>query len=105
MSRGRVRAVGSADTVLGLGLLGIEGTEVRDQREAAAAFAAALREPGVSLVLLGERWSDALRDALETAALDPDGPLVAEVPDGSGEAVAVSLTERVERVLGVRLER
>jgi V/A-type H+/Na+-transporting ATPase subunit F len=105
MRRGRIVAVGPADTMLGLGLLGIEGTTVRTPREAALAFDQALAAPGVAMVLLSQAWSEALRERVERASLDEGGPLVVEIPDPHGEARGIPLTERVEQVLGVRLER
>ncbi len=101
---GRIVVVGPEDTVLGLGLLGIEGTVVANARDAAAALERALATPGVAMVLLGQAWATALRDRIEAAAVDTDGPLVVEVPDPDGVTGDVPLTERVERVLGMRLE-
>ena len=105
MIGGRILVVGPADTVLGLGLLGIEGTAVTSAREAALAFDEALATPGVAMVLLGQAWSGPLRERLERAALDEAGPLVVEIPGPEGDETHTPLTERVERVLGVRLER
>lgn len=102
---GRIVAVGPVDTVMGLGLLGIEGTAVASLREAEIAFDRALATPGVRLVLLGRAWSDPLRERFERAALDADGPLVVEIPDPDGNAGDGSLSERVERVLGLGLAR
>ena len=105
MIRRRIVAVGPLDTVLGLELLGIEGTAVTNERQAAAALDRALAAPDVAMVLLGQSWSGALHDRLERAALDESGPLVVEIPDPDGGDTRTSLTERVERVLGVRLAR
>lgn len=105
MRRGRIVAVGPADTMLGLGLLGIEGTIVSTVREASDAFERALASPGVAMVLLSQAWSEALRERVERASLAEDGPLVVEIPDPHGAARGVPLSERVEQVLGVRLER
>lgn len=104
MRAGRILVVGPPDTVLGLGLLGIEGTAVTTRREAAAALDAALATPGTAMVLLGQAWSAPLRDRLERAALDVDGPLVVEIPDPDGDGHHVPLAEQVQDVLGVRLE-
>lgn len=104
-THGRILVVGPTDTVLGLGLLGIEGTAVSDVRSAAAAFDLALATPGVSLVLLGQAFSEPLRDRIERAAVDLDGPLVVEIPDPDGDVGEVPLSERVERVLGIGLDR
>ena len=102
--RGRIVVVGPADTVLGLGLLGIEGTVVHGVREAAVALERALAAPDVAMVLLGQAWASDLRDRIEAAAVDPESPLVVEVPDPDGVTGDIPLTERVERVLGLHLE-
>lgn len=104
MAGGRILVVGPADTVLGLGLLGIEGTAVTTRREAEAALDAALATPGTALVLLGQRWSGPLRHRLEQAAIDIEGPLIVEIPDPDGSEAHVPLAEQVQDVLGVRLE-
>jgi len=101
--RGRIVAVGPPDTVLGLGLLGIEGTAVANPSEAAVALDRALAASDVAMVLVGQAWASDLRERIEAAAVDADSPLVVEVPDPGGAADVVPLTERVERVLGVRL--
>lgn len=102
--RGRIVAVGPPDTVLGLGLLGIEGTVVANPREATAALDRALAASDVAMVLLGQRWAADLRERIEAAAVDADSPLVVEVPDPDGVTNGEApLAERVERVLGVRL--
>jgi vacuolar-type H+-ATPase subunit F/Vma7 len=102
MTGGRILALGSADTVLGLGLVGIDGTVVTDATSAAAALAAAIGAPGVVLVLVGQTFAAALGPQLEAVAHDVSGPLVVEVPDGPGDDVA--LDARVRRLLGVSLE-
>jgi V/A-type H+-transporting ATPase subunit F len=105
MRRGRLVAIGPADTVLGLGLLGIEGTVVEAAREAAVALDEAMASRDVAIVLLSEAWSGPLHDRLENAALDEQGPLIVEIPDPEGENEHAPLAERVEDVLGVRLTR
>jgi len=105
MARGRIVAVGPADTVLGLGLVGVEGTIVGSPREAAAALDAALAAPGVELVLLSEAWSRVLHARLEASAADESGPLIIEIPDPDAHAAHVPLLERVEELLGMRLQK
>ncbi len=105
MRGGRIFVVGPPDTVLGLGLLGIEGAVATDAREAALAFERALAAPGVAMVLVSRAWSDALRERFERAALDAEGPLVIEIPEPDGGEAETPLAERIERVLDMPLTR
>lgn len=103
MSRQRIVAIGPSDTVLGLELVGVEGTIVATAQQAAAALDGALATPGVGMVLLSETWSRLLRDRLEASAVGEGGPLVVEIPDPDAEGDGVPLLERVEEMLGMHL--
>ncbi len=104
-TRGHLFVVGPSDTVLGLGLLGIEGIAAGDVPSAAAAFDRAMATPGVTLVLLGQSFAEPLRDRLARAAVDLDGPLVVEIPDVAEGGGDLPLSAQVERVLGIGLDR
>lgn len=98
-----VKAIGSADLVLGLGLLGIDGVAVTDAEEARRALAAALAEDETTLVLVDEAWVDALRGPLESAAQEVAAPLVVELPSATGADAALALHHRLEGALGIAL--
>ena len=99
-----VTAIGSADVVMGLGLLGIAGVAVTDATEARAALADALTRAGTVLVLVDEAWVGALEGTLERSAREASGPLVVEIPSPTGSDAAEALHRRVERALGFTLQ-
>jgi vacuolar-type H+-ATPase subunit F/Vma7 len=101
--KGGIVAIGGADLVLGLGLLGIESIAVHDATTALDALRGALERPDAALVLVDEAWLETLRDTLEAAAQDSTGPLVVEIPSATGAPAADELHGRVERALGFRL--
>ena len=105
MTHGRIVAIGPADTVLGLGLVGVDGTIVTTAREAASALDAALAARGVGIVLLSEAWSEVLRDRIHASAASDAGPVVIEIPDPDAASEPVPLLRRVEDLLGMRIER
>jgi len=94
VTRTRIVVIGTPDTVLGLGLVGVAGTAVVDDVTAAAALEAARQEPDVAMVLVSGRFAAALPPDLG----DDGGPLVVELPDGGGRTA--SLQERVASLLG-----
>lgn len=102
-SAGRLLAIGSADLVLGLGLLGIEGVEAHDAAEARDALQRALADPRTALVLIDEVLAEGLRATLEAAAQAAGRALVVEVPSATGMAGGEPLHRRVEQALGFQL--
>ena len=99
-----VTVIGGADVVMGLGLLGIDGTTVGDAEEARAALEEALARADLALVLVDEAWLETLQDTLELAARQPSGPLVVEIPSATGVDRVDALHRRVERALGFTLK-
>jgi len=96
-------AIGGADLVMGLGLLGIETVRADTAAEARQALERVMREPGTALVFIDESRAAELRDLLEASLQASGWPLVVEIPGASGAHVAESLEERLERALGFTL--
>ena len=104
-----IQVLGDADTVLAFGLGGIPGrvvssaAEVRAALDAVAHERAQQAEGGAVLVLVTQGAAALVGDDLQRVVLDPDGPLIVEIP-GFGEPSRESPLQRfVQRVLGVRL--
>jgi vacuolar-type H+-ATPase subunit F/Vma7 len=106
-----IQIIGDADTVLAFDLGGIPG-QVAETAEAAYAAVESVvsdlrhngglgRRPALLLVTHGV--AGRVRDELDRLILDPNAPLVLEIP-GAGEPLGESPVERfVERVLGIEL--
>ena len=106
-----IQVIGDADTVLAFALGGIPGQVVRTAEEARTALEAVVtavhhgggpvQQP--TLLLITSGTAERIRDALDTAILDPNAPLILEF-SGFGDTPGASPVERfVGRVLGVHL--
>ena len=104
-----LQVIGDADTVLAFALGGVAGTVVHTAEEARAAVGAVVttvrhaggpvRQPALLLVTYGT--AARIRDYLDGVSLDPNGPLILEIP-GVGDPPARGRVDSVvERVLGV----
>ncbi|HUA19188.1 MAG TPA: V-type ATP synthase subunit F [Bryobacteraceae bacterium] len=97
----KIVVIGDEDAVFGLGLIGFQGQTVATLDEARKAVESALADPETGLILLTENWSEAREEALE----DPGAPVV-EIPGPQPPAKpSMALETRIERALGVHLER
>lgn len=101
----RIVVIGGPDVVLGLGFLGLEGYAVTSEGEAQQALETVLADLGVALVLLGEDWASVLQESVAAAVSREEGPLIVEIPSLTALQQSSSLHKRVERALGISLER
>lgn len=101
MAGQKIVVIGDEDAVFGLSLIGFQGKTVTTVDEARKAIEGALADPETGLILLTENWAEARQEALE----DSGAPVV-EIPNARPPAKpSVALETRIERALGVHLER
>ncbi|HTR36809.1 MAG TPA: V-type ATP synthase subunit F [Bryobacteraceae bacterium] len=97
----KIVVIGDEDAVFGLGLIGFQGITVTSLDEAREAIETALADPETGLILLTENWSEARNEAM-----DESGAPVVEIPSPKPpENPSMALETRIERALGVHLER
>jgi len=97
----KIVVIGDEDAVFGLGLIGFQGRPVTSLDEARKAIETALADPETGLILLTENWSEARNEAM-----DESGAPVVEIPGPHPPAKpSMALETRIERALGVHLER
>jgi vacuolar-type H+-ATPase subunit F/Vma7 len=96
----KIVVIGDEEAVFGLGLIGLEGHAVASLGEARNAIREAMGSPDTALILLTENWSDARPDTI-----DEFGAVVVEIPSQGVQKGLIALETRIERALGVHLER
>jgi vacuolar-type H+-ATPase subunit F/Vma7 len=96
----KIVVIGDEDAVFGLGLIGLEGHAVTSVEQARQVMRKAMSDPGTALVLLTENWSEARPESM-----DESGALVVEIPSQGPSKPSMALETRIERALGIRLER
>ena len=95
--------IGSENCVLGLALVGVEGSVVQDAQELQGALDAALGDASIAILLISRETASLARERVDQLKVASMTPLVVEVP-GQGEAVSYPpLKEFVQRVVGVAL--
>lgn len=76
--------IGDQDTVLGFGLVGVDGIAVTAADEARAAFDHALKESEIGIVVITERVAEMIRSVVDRYVFTEDFPLILEIPDRTG---------------------
>jgi V/A-type H+-transporting ATPase subunit F len=96
--------VGDEDAVLGFGLVGVEGRAVHSPQEAQEAFASALEDKEVGIVLVTERIAELIRPQVDRYVFTRSFPLIVEIPDRRGPlAGKPGIREMVNKAIGIKL--
>jgi len=94
--------IGDEDTVLGMGLAGVRGRAVTSPAEAKEAFARALDDPEVGILIITERTAEVIRPEVESAIMERAMPIIVEVPDRNGPIEGKkNLIELIREAIGV----
>ena len=97
-------AIGDRETVLGLRLVGVEGTVAVEREEALAALNDAVDRKDVGVVLVTETVAAAMRDEVEARLYGLGFPLVLEIPDPSGpDPDRLDIEDVVRKAIGVSI--
>jgi V/A-type H+-transporting ATPase subunit F len=76
--------IGDRQTILGLRLVGIEGTFAAEREDGLAALDAAVVRKDIGIVLITEALAAKMRDEVDARLYGIGFPLVLEIPDASG---------------------
>ena len=100
----RLYVIGDRETVLGFGLVGVEGSVVTGAEEASGALSDAVAKKGLGVVLITERVAATIRDAVDARLYSFGFPLVLQIPDAQGPAPSRrSVAEAVRKAVGMAL--
>jgi len=96
--------IGDEDTVLGFGMVGVQGRVARDAEQALRAFQGLLEDREVAIVIITERVAEMIRSTVDKYLFTVSFPLIVEIPDRHGPRPGrPTIKEMVNIAIGVRL--
>jgi V/A-type H+/Na+-transporting ATPase subunit F len=100
----RYYVIGDEDTVLGFGMVGVDGEAVRNPEEADKAFNDALSDEGIGIIIITERAADFIRELVDKYLFSEKFPLIVEIPDRKGSVPGKpKIREMVNHAIGIKL--
>lgn len=96
--------IGDEDTVLGFGLVGVQGQTAGSPGEAQRAFTLALEDKEVGIIIITERVAELIRPVVDRYVFTQSFPLVVEIPDRLGPiAGKPGIREMANQAIGIKL--
>lgn len=96
--------IGDEDTVLGFGMVGVEGTTVTSREDAEFAFDGALADREIGILIITETAADTIREKVDALLFSEQFPLIVEVPDRKGKHPdRPGLRQMVNEAIGIKL--
>ena len=96
--------IGDEDTVLGFGMVGVQGKTVHNAVEAEAAFRAMLADQEIGIIIITERIAELIRPSVDRYVFTRDFPLIVEIPDREGTVTGkAGIREMVNQAIGIKL--
>jgi V/A-type H+-transporting ATPase subunit F len=100
----RYFVLGDEDTVLGFGMVGVEGRTVDTEAQAAEALDAVLTDGSIGILIITEGAAGLVRDRIDRLLFSEQFPLVVEIPDRRGRLPdRPSLRELVNQAIGIKI--
>ena len=96
--------IGDEDTVLGFGMVGVQGAIVRTPQSAAEAFRKTLEDRDVGIIIITERIAELIRPQVDRYIFSEQFPLIVEIPDREGKLTGrPAIREMVNAAIGIKL--
>ena len=96
--------IGDEDTVLGFGMVGVQGKTARNVEQAEGAFKSALDDTDVGIIIITERIAELIRPLVDRYIFAERFPLIVEIPDREGRITGkLGIREMVNEAIGIKL--
>jgi len=97
-----IYVLGSEDTVIGFGLIGISGKVVRTASDAQRLLIEIAQKKMYKIIIINSKLSGEIEEFVENYRLNPENPVLVEIPDETGTtAIYESVKDLLKRSIGV----
>jgi V/A-type H+-transporting ATPase subunit F len=96
--------IGDEDTVLGFGMVGVQGSIATNASEAETSFNQAMEDKDIGIIIITERTAELIRNLVDRYIFTERFPLIVEIPDRKGKIEGKpDLREMVNSAIGITL--
>lgn len=96
--------IGDEDTVLGFGMVGVDGAIVRTADEARIAIKNAINDRSIGIIIITERIANFIRETVDRYIFTLSFPLIVEISDRTGPMKGrKNIRDAVNTAIGIKL--
>jgi V/A-type H+-transporting ATPase subunit F len=96
--------LGDEDTVLGFGLVGVNGFAATNETEAENSFKEVLKDRQVGIIIITEKVAELIRPLVDAYLFTSSFPLIVEIQDRTGKmAGKPDIRQMVNEAIGIKL--
>lgn len=97
--------IGDSDMTTGFRLVGVEGAEVTNIKEAWHALNVALDRSDIAIIVISEAFSTdpALHEQIEKIRQERISPLIVELPGSRGPSSTTTISDTISKILGIKM--
>ena len=96
-----IYVIGSEDTVIGFGLIGLSGEVVRTTKETQTLLSEVARKKEHKIIIINSRLIEGIEEFVTDYRLNPENPILVEIPDETGAAMYESVKDLLKRSIGI----
>lgn len=96
--------IGDEDTVLGFGLVGVNGFAATNETEAENSFKEALKDDEIGIIIITEKVAELIRPIVDAYMFTSNFPLIVEIQDRTGKMTGKpDIRQMVNEAIGIKL--
>ncbi len=97
----KIHVIGTEDTIIGFGLVGISGTVIGSAKETEQLLSTLAESKEYSIVLVNRKFLEGIEEYIKNYRLNPDNPILLDIPDESGIITYESVKDIIKRSIGI----
>ncbi|MHA1278455.1 MAG: V-type ATP synthase subunit F [Candidatus Helarchaeota archaeon] len=97
----KIHAIGTEDTIIGFGLIGINGTVTTSPEKAKERLMELANSTEYDVLIINSKLLQGLEEFIDDYRLNPENPILVDIPDESGGITHRPIKETLKRAVGL----
>ncbi|MHA1263693.1 MAG: V-type ATP synthase subunit F [Candidatus Helarchaeota archaeon] len=96
-----VHVVGSEDTVIAFGLIGISGTIINEAKDAKTLLEELAKSKEYKIIIITQKLIEGIEEFIKDYRLNSENPILVDIPDEQGITTRESIKDLIRKSIGI----